>query len=179
MLKATNAALVIVDIQGKLATLMHEKEKFYENAVRMIRGAKVLNIPIIWNEQLPDKLGESIDEIKNELDDAQPLVKSSFSCCGNPHFMSHLKAMKKRQVLLIGMETHICVYQTARDLLLTGYDLYVIADAVSSRTLENKHIGLDAMKTMGAKITSVEMCLFDMLQVAEGDAFKQAIKIVR
>ena len=85
----------------------------------------------------------------------------------------------RKQVLMIGIETHVCVYQTAVDLLQTGYEVYLVADAVSSRTSENKQIGIRAMKDAGAKITSVEMALFEMLKVARGDKFKQVIKIVK
>lgn len=179
MLKAKDAVLVIVDIQGKLATLMDRKEEFYENVVRMIRGAQVLEIPIIWNEQLPDKLGPTIDKIKNVLPGQTPLIKRTFSCCGNPDFLSEIKAVGHKQVILAGMETHVCVYQSALDLLDGGYMVYVVADAVSSRSAENKQIALDAMRDAGVKITSVETALFEMLRVAEGDRFKQILQIVK
>ncbi len=179
MLKAKDAVLVVVDIQGKLATLMDRKEEFYENTVRIIKGAQVLEIPVIWNEQLPDKLGQTIDQIKAALPGQSPLVKRTFSCCGNPDFMSELKAINRKQVMLAGMETHVCVYQTALDLLDEGYTIHVVADAVSSRSAENKQVALNAMRDAGVKITSVEMSLFEMLRVAEGDRFKQVIQIVK
>jgi nicotinamidase-related amidase len=179
MLKIKDAVLVVVDIQGKLATLMDRKEEFYENVVRIIKGAQVLELPIIWNEQLPDKLGSTIDKIKNVLPGQSPLIKRTFSCCGNPDFMSELKAVRREQVILAGMETHVCVYQTALDLLDEGYEVYVVADAVSSRSAENKRFALDAMRDAGARITSVEMALFSMLRVAEGDRFRQVLNIVK
>ena len=179
MLTAENATLVVVDVQGKLATLMHRKEEFYENVVRMIEGAKVLDIPILWNEQLPDKLGETIPQIKEALAGQSPLIKKAFSCCGNPDFVSHLEKTGRKQVLLVGMETHVCVYQTALDLLQAGYEVYLVSDAVSSRSLDNKKVGIHAITAAGAKITSVEMALFEMLKLAEGDQFKKCIKIVK
>ena len=179
MLKPENAVLVIVDVQGRLATLMHERDAFFENIVKMIKGALVLDLPILWNEQLPDKLGETITQIKEILSDRQPLVKKSFSCCGNAAFQQELKRLGRRQILLTGMETHVCVYQTARDLSEQGYEVFLVADCVSSRTKENKKIGLKAMTAAGAKITSLEMALFEMLGQAEGDHFKQIIKIVK
>ncbi len=179
MLKAENAALVVVDVQGKLATLMHEKESFFAAVGKMIQGVQLLDIPVLWNEQLPDKLGDTIPELKEILGETKPLIKSSFSCCGNPDFMSALKAAGRKQVLLVGMETHVCVYQTAMDLMRAGYEVYLIADAVSSRTLENKRIGIDAMVNAGALIASVEMVIFEMLVEAKGDKFRQAIKIVK
>lgn len=179
MLKINNTVLVIIDIQGKLATLMHNREAFYQNVIRMIRGARVLDIPVIWNEQLPDKLGPTIPEIKEVLSDSEPLVKRTFSCCGNDGFVGRLAASGRRQVLLAGMETHVCVYQTAIDLLSAGYEVSIVADAVSSRTLENKQIGIEAMRAAGARVTSVETALFELLGVAEGDRFRQIINIVK
>ncbi|MBN1213755.1 MAG: hydrolase [candidate division Zixibacteria bacterium] len=179
MLDKNNAVLVIVDVQGKLATLMYEKEAFYENVEKLIRGAQALELPIFWNEQLPDKLGETIPQIKKLLPDLKPLVKKSFSCCGNTDFSARLRATGRKQVLLCGMEAHVCVYQTAQDLLNTGYEVYLAADAVSSRTPENRKIGIRAVMQRGGKITSVEMALFEMLHEAEGEQFKQCIKIVK
>ncbi|MCK5124695.1 MAG: hydrolase [candidate division Zixibacteria bacterium] len=179
MLKIENTVLVVVDIQGKLATLMHEKEKFFENAAKMIKGCLALNIPVLWNEQLPDKLGETVEDIKTVLTGKNPLIKKTFSCCGNELFVSELKKLGRKQVLVIGMETHICVYQSVMDLLADGHDVHVVGDAVSSRSLENKMIGTRAMREAGARVTNVEMALFEMLRVAEGDAFKQIIRIVK
>ncbi len=178
-LSAAQAALVIVDVQGKLATLMHDKELFYDNVGKMIKAAQVLAIPILWNEQLPEKLGETIPEIKSLLSDLAPLPKNTFSCCGNQDFVAGLEEAKRPQVLLTGMETHVCVYQTAIDLLKMGYEVHLIADAVSSRTAENRDLAISKMKDAGAEVSSVEMALFEMLEVAEGDAFKQIIKIVK
>jgi nicotinamidase-related amidase len=179
MLKMENTVLVLVDIQGKLATLMYNKEEFFSNLARLIKGTKVLEIPIIWNEQLPDKLGRTIPEIKELLDGLTPLEKGTFSCCGNQDFMERIKSIDRRQVLLAGMETHVCVYQTALDLLPEGFEVHLVADAVSSRTLENRQTGIQAIKDLGARLTSVEMALFELLKVAEGDKFKQIIEIVK
>lgn len=179
MLKAENCCLVVIDIQGKLASLMHNKEEFYTNVVRMIRAAKVLEIPIIWNEQIPEKLGTTIVQIKEAIAQDAPLAKTTFSCCGNADFTNALEKTKRKDVLVVGMETHVCVYQTAIDLIGSGYNVHVVADAVSSRNPDNKTIGLNAMNEAGAKISSVEMCLFEMLVKAEGDQFKQIIKIIK
>jgi len=179
MIDIENSVLVVIDIQGKLASLMYQKEKFFENVVKMIKGAQVLGIPIIWNEQLPDKLGATIPEIKDVLGDLAPMPKSTFSCCGNPAFVQKLMELDRDCVFLTGMETHVCVYQTTFDLIELDYDVFLVADAVSSRTPENKQIGIEAMKDYGAEITSVEMALFEMLEVAEGDMFKRIIEIVK
>jgi len=179
MLKKDNAVLVLVDIQGKLATLMHKKEEFFANVAVLIKALQIMDIPIIWNEQLPDKLGPTIPEIKQLLEGQAPYEKNTFSCCGNVGFMDKLESTGRKQILLAGMETHVCVYQSALDLIDRGYEVYLVADAVSSRTLENKLIGIQAIKDLGASITSVEMALFEMLRVAEGDQFKNIVKLLK
>jgi len=186
MLNAENAVLVVIDIQGKLATLMHEREALYQNVARIIKGAQVLEIPIILTEQNPDGLGPTVSEIAS-LVQSQPISKFAFSCCGEEKFMQALRATARKQVLLTGIETHVCVYQTAVDLLAAGYEVHVVADAVSSRTFANKHLGLmkmrdgrpadrSAVASAGAAITSVETALFEMLKVARGEKFKEIIK---
>jgi nicotinamidase-related amidase len=179
MLKAQDVVVVVVDVQGKLATLMYRTDEFVANVVKMLQGVKVLGIPVLWNEQIPDKLGSTIHEIRDVLADMTPMVKATFSCCGNDAFSQALTALHRKQVLLVGMETHVCVYQTALDLKERDYEVYLVEDAVSSRTLENKRIGIEAMREAGVRITGVEMALFEMLRVAEGRAFKQIIEIVR
>ena len=179
MLNRDNAVLVVIDVQGKLATLMYQQETLFKNVIRMIQAAKVLNIPIVWTEQIPDKLGETAPEIKQELSGMEPLIKTTFSCCGDNKFVTRLKELGRKQVLVTGIECHVCVYQTVMDLLGDSFDVHLVQDAVSSRIKENYFLGLEKMKEAGAKLTSVEMSLFEMLKVAEGDDFKQIIKIVK
>jgi nicotinamidase-related amidase len=179
MLKADDTALVIVDVQGKLADLMHGRDQLFRNLVIMAEGAKVLDIPILWNEQLPDKLGETVSPLRSVLDGLKPLVKKTFSCCGNDSFVAELNRLNRRQVLLVGIESHVCVYQTACDLLRAGHEVHLVTDAVSSRTPENKQIGIEATRASGAHLTSTEMALFEMLQVAEGDRFRRISKLVK
>jgi nicotinamidase-related amidase len=180
MLTLNETALVVIDVQGRLAQLMSQKETLFDNLQKMIKGAQVLDLPIIWNEQLPEKLGPTTPEIAQLLTNStQAIAKSSFSCCGNPPFMEALKKTNRKQVLLTGIEAHVCVYQTCRDLLDLGYEVQVIADAVSSRAAENRQIGLERMKEAGATITSTEMSLFELLRVAEGPQFKEITKILK
>lgn len=179
MLKTDRAVLVVVDVQGRLAALMHDHESLFRNVRNAVRGAKVLGLPVLWNEQLPDKLGDTVPEIREELLPLTPLVKSCFSCYGNETFVRQLRACGRKQVLLCGIETHVCVFQTAADLIEAGYEVHLLADATSSRTEFNRNIGIDRIRDAGAHISSVEMALFEMLKKAEGDAFKQIVKIVK
>ncbi len=179
MLNLESTVLVVVDVQGKLATLMHEHEQLSHNIVTMVKGAKLLNLPIIWLEQIPEKLGPSIPELAKELLDFSPVKKSSFSACGEPDFMSALEKTGCRQVLLTGIETHICVYQTAMDLLAGGYEVEVLVDAVSSRTIQNKEVALDKMSALGADLTTVEMALFELMKSAEAPQFRDIAKLIK
>jgi len=179
MLTLENTVLTVIDVQGKLAQIMYDKISLFANLQRIIRGAQTLNIPILWAEQIPDKLGRTVPEISNLLTDQQPITKVSFSCCGEERFVKKLKTLNRKQILITGIEAHVCVYQTVMDLLASGYEIHVLSDAVSSRTSANKEIGLNMMKESGAKIQSVEMVLFELLKRAEGKHFKEIIKIVK
>ena len=179
MLTTENSALVLVDVQGKLALAMHDKERFFDTIVRLVKGARILQLPILWNEQNPDGLGPTIPEIAKLLTDQAPLSKLSFSCCGNAEFIQELKKLNRQKLLVAGIETHVCVYQTAADLVDLNYDVQIVADAVASRTAENKHIGLEKCKQAGAGLTSTETALFELLKIAEGEKFKEIIKVVK
>lgn len=180
MLHIEETVLVIIDVQGKLGHLMYEKEQLFTNLQRLARAAKVLDIPVLWNEQYPQGLGPTIPELSAELQEiANPIIKCTFSSCGAAAFMESLKALGRKQILIAGIETHVCIYQTAVDLVKLGYQVEVVADAVSSRTKENKQIGLEKMKEKGASWTSTEMALFELVKVAEGAKFKAILEIVK
>lgn len=179
MITTEDTALILVDVQGNLAQSMRNKEGLSENLKRMVKGAQLLGVPILWTEQNPDGLGPTMPEIAELLPNQNPVSKFSFSCCGSEQFMKELKALNRQNILIVGIEAHVCVYQTAADLVNLNYDVQVVADAVASRTLENKQIGLEKSKEAGAGITSTEIALFELLKIAKGDKFKEIIKIVK
>ena len=121
----------------------------------------------------------AVPQIAGLLADNEPIDKASFSCCGEEEFNSRLDSLARQQVLLCGIETHVCIYQTAVDLLKRSYDVTVIAEAVSSRTLENKQIAINRMEAMGVNIRSTEMALFELIRTAEHPQFKQIAKLVK
>jgi len=178
VLNVDSTALIVIDIQDALTRVMHEKDRLVDAARHLIQGANALALPIIVTEQYPKGLGHTIPEVAR-LMESEPVEKTAFSCCGEKAFVRAIEALGRKQILLCGIETHVCVYQTARDLVERGYEVEVVADAVSSRTIGNKLIGLDRIKESGAKLTTVEMALFELLKVAGGDAFKQIVKIVK
>jgi nicotinamidase-related amidase len=179
MLTTANSVLIVVDVQGRLAQLMHDKEALFANIGRMIKGAQLLGVPILWTEQYPEGLGATIPELAQLMPNNAPLVKDTFSCFGDQKFVDRLKATNRTKAMLTGIESHVCVYQTARDLLEKGVDVELIADAISSRTDANKSLGIERMKDLGAGVMSTEMALFELLQIAKGDKFKEVLRIVK
>jgi len=179
MITTEHTAVVLVDVQGKLAQSMHNKKDLFENLKKMVKGAQILGVPILWAEQNPAGLGPTMPEIAELLTNQSPLSKFSFSCCGSDPFLKDLQALNRKNILIIGIEAHVCVYQTAADLTKLQYHVQVVADAVSSRTAENKQIGLETIKEAGASLTSTEIVLFELLKIAKGDKFKKIIKIVK
>lgn len=179
MLNTGDVVLVVVDLQEKLSRVMHDLDSLLLASEKIIKGANVLEIPVLWTEQNPKGLGPTLSDFANLMKPELRVTKISFSCCGEPEFLKLLNAQNRRQVLLMGIESHVCVYQTGMDLLNMGYEVQVVTDAVSSRTPENKALGIEKLKMAGAKITSAEMALFEMLQAAEGPKFKEMLKVVK
>jgi nicotinamidase-related amidase len=179
MLAVEKCVLILVDVQEKLAAAMHGRDALVENTVKLTKGAGILGIPILWTEQNPKGLGQTLPEVAELLGQTRPITKLSFSCCREQSFLDALNKLQRSQVIVAGIECHVCVYQTVADLIQMGHEVQVVADAVSSRTFENKAIGLERCKHGGASITSVETALFELLKKAEGDKFKQMLKVVK
>ncbi|MEW6347734.1 MAG: hydrolase [Thermodesulfobacteriota bacterium] len=179
MLHAQDSLLVLVDVQEKLASAMHNRDAVINNTVKLVQGLRVLEVPILFSEQNPKGLGPTVPEVRQALGDLDAVTKLSFSCCGEERFMKELQALNRKQILVAGIECHVCVYQTVADLINMGCEVQVVADAVSSRTPENKAIGLEKCKDAGAAITSTETAIFELLKKAEGDKFKQILKVVK
>ena len=177
MLERDRTILIVVDIQGNLAEAMCEKEFLFENAEKIIRGVQMLGIPILVTEQI--KLGPTIPSLSRYLPGVHPIVKDSFSCCGDERFMRELTALNRRQILMTGIEAHVCAYQTSMDLLAGGYEVHLVADAVSSRTARNREIGIQKLIAAGAVLTSTEMALFELLKTATDPRAKDLFKIIK
>ena len=179
MLEIDDSALVVVDLQGKLAELMHDKESLFNNIGILIKSAHILEIPIIWCQQVPDALGPTVPQIAELLEKIEPVNKASFSCCRNEGFADRLNSLDKKQILLCGIEAHICIYQTARELGDQGFEVHVVADAISSRAVENKSIAIERLKCEGISVGSTEMVLFELLKTARHPKFRQIAGLVK
>lgn len=179
MFNIDKTIMLLIDVQGQLAQLMYEKEKLFQSLKTMIQGMKILGVPIIWMEQIPEKLGPTTEEIAKYLTDEKPIDKFSFSACGDPRFVDQFKKAGRTQVLLTGIETHICVFQTGVDLIQQGCEVQVVSDCVSSRTKENKEIGIQRIVQSGGQVTCVEMLFFELMRAARGDKFKQIVRLIK
>ena len=172
------AALIVIDVQEKLLPQIIEKEKLVENIVKLIKFANIINIPIILTEQYPKGLGHTITEIKEILPDLLPIEKTTFNCFGSEKFNEQLSEINISTLIVVGIETHVCINQTA----LSGIDNFkvcVISDAVSSRTKENWHIGLERIKQNGAIISSTEMVMYELLRDAKTKEFKESLELLK
>ena len=179
MFSTDNTVMLLVDVQGQLAQLMYEKEKLFQSLEILIQGMQILGVPILWMEQIPGKLGPTVEQIQQVMAGSTPIEKDSFSCCREPVFMEKFDALSRNQILITGIETHICVFQTAYELRNKGYEVQVVSDCVSSRTSENKDVGLQRIVQSGAQITCVEMVFFELMRRAERDAFRQVVKLIK
>ena len=179
MLATDNTVLAVIDIQDRLARVMPDRDKLVQNVQKLIKGILVFDIPVILTEQYPAGLGPTLPEIAGLLTGVQPIEKVCFNCCDEPAFQKKIESLKRQQVLIAGIEAHICVYQTAVALKQAGYEVQVVADCVSSRDVENKMVSLFKMGSAGISPTTTEMALFELLRVAKGDKFKQISDIVK
>jgi len=177
MLTKEGTALVIIDIQGNLYRAMDDREALLVNNLKLIRGAVCLGLPVLVTEQ--NRIGATIPEIRDLLPGVEPIMKDSFSCLGEEKFVEALEASGAKQIILSGIEAHVCVYQTAIDLINKGYKVYLTADAIASRTGGNKEIAIKRLMWSGAILVSVEMALFDLLKTAADPKAREIFKIVK
>ena len=179
MLTNENTVLALVDVQAKLIPGMYEKDLLIKQLKTLVQGAVCMGLPVLWLEQYPKGLGPTIPDIGELLTGNSPIAKTSFSALGSTEFRQKLQEFGRSNVLIAGIESHICVYQTACDLLNEGYHIEVAVDAITSRTKANNDIGIERMKQSGANLTSVEMCLFELLKTAESPDFKRIATLVK
>jgi nicotinamidase-related amidase len=174
-------ALIVVDIQEKLFPPIWQKEQMLRNSQLLIRLARILKIPALVTTQYAKGLGSTVPEIASLLPESAPIDKLMFSCFGSDAFCSLLKRLPgpRTTVMLCGMETHICVMQTALAALREGYLVHVAADSVSSRTESNWRIGLDRMRAAGAVISSAEMMIYELLRSSGAPAFKELLPYLK
>jgi nicotinamidase-related amidase len=179
ILERRQTALLVIDIQERVHAVMRYREEVENNAQKLIRGCQLLQVPIFLTEQYPKGLGHTIASIRYALQATLPIQKMTFSCCGSDELMKTFREKGIRQVVLAGIETHVCVLQTALDLLADNFQVHVARDAVSSRRELDHQTALQRLAQAGAIITTVEMALFELMVRADSAEFKEVSKLIK
>ena len=179
MLLQEKTGLIIIDVQGKLARIVHNSEKLATNLEKLIRGCQILSIPIIWAEQNPKGLGATIPELEKLLQDQKPIQKFSFNALDNETFKQAIIDSGRKQWLICGIEAHICVYQTVMGLLAYNFEVEIVADCISSRSEESMLIALQKLQHKGAALTNIEMCLYELIKDSRREIFKEILTLIK
>jgi len=171
--------LVVIDIQEKFRDLIHGSDEVISRSTRLIEFSSQLEIPVLVTEHYPRGLGGTVAPISEACQPFEPIEKINFSCCGSPDFNRHLDMAGRNQVILCGIESHVCVYQTAADLLRSGKQVIAAADAISSISAANRQLGLDAMRDLGVQILGTQAIMFEVLRVAGTERFKKVAPLLK
>ncbi len=179
ILQREKTALLIIDMQERVLNVMNEIENVILNILKLINGFKVMNIPVYFTEQYPKGLGTTEKRIKEALENLEAIQKMSFSCIGAGDLFNELKSKNISQIVVCGIESHVCVQQTVLDLIANGFQVDLAADAVTSRRKFDFEIALNRMRANGAEVTTTESILFELLNLCGTDEFRAVSKIVK
>lgn len=180
ILERQRAALAIIDMQEAFRVPIADFGDVASRIAVMTEACKILGVPIIITEQYPKGLGHTATEIALQLpENIEPIEKLAFSACGAQEFDTRLRERHVEQVIVCGIEAHICVSQTTHDLLQLGYQVHLLSDAITARLPHNREIGLNKMQRAGAMVSSIEMALFEMLRSAEAEEFKAIQRLIK
>ncbi|MBI3591308.1 MAG: isochorismatase family protein [Candidatus Melainabacteria bacterium] len=168
-----NSLILLIDYQEKFVPVLHNNEQTIKNIKLLLSGANIYKVPILVSEQVPEKLGVTINDFKEYLKGAKFFSKKTMSCCGQAGFIDELKNKNIKQIAVCGIEAHVCVLQTTLDLLQNGFQVHLITDAISTRVPHNKEIAVEKIKSAGAIVSSVETILFEMAYEAGTEEFKR------
>lgn len=179
MLNVDNSVLFIIDVQDRLVGMLKNSEEIAKNNSILAKASKILGVPAIVSEQYPQGLGATIFEVKEFISPENTFEKTSFSALAADAIKNKLSELNRKKVILTGIETHICVYQTARALLSEGYEVYVVKNACSSRKTKDYRTALELMRDYGAKLTCVETVLFEWLGSSKNPHFKEVQALIK
>lgn len=179
MINTENTVFLMIDIQEKLVYMLKNSAEIAKNNFVLANAASILNVPVILTEQYPQGLGSTINQVKSFVDENNIFEKTSFSALNVEEVKSALEKTGRKKVVLTGIETHICVYQTARALLDAGYEVYVVKNACASRSKKDCRTALELMRDYGAKLTCVETVLFELLGSSKHPNFKEVQLLIK
>jgi isochorismate hydrolase len=181
-LHRADAFFIVIDVQLKLMPVISEREMVERNIERLVRGTRIVDIPAILTEQYVQGLGATVPIIRRAFEETSgyvPIEKSCFSGYSCAEFVTATRNLHRKQAIVAGVEAHVCVYQTVSDLIANGYDVTIIADAISSRTQANKEIAIRRMVADGARLSSTEMALFELTVNSGTDEFREMSRLVK
>lgn len=178
-LRRADSFLLIVDVQQKLAPHVQGHEALTRKAEGLIRCARLLDIPVLLSEHSPENIGATVPQLASIVSNTQILRKTHFACTDQPTCLEAFRSLKRKQVLLAGMEAHVCVMQSALGLLERGFQPFVVEDAVGSRRVEDRAAALERMRSAGCAVASAEMAMFEWMQNAEVPQFRDVLKLVK
>ncbi|PCI40998.1 MAG: hydrolase [Rhodospirillaceae bacterium] len=179
LLTKDKSCLLVIDIQSRLNPVMFDESRAPWGAAKLLQGADILGVPALLCEQYPKGIGATVDELQDLMPKDCPIEKNTFSCASDPVFQDRFKALNKTQAVICGIETHVCVLQSALELLADGIDVFVVEDATASRTLENHVAALNRIRAEGGRIVTLEMVLFEWLKKAGTPEFKQISQLIK
>lgn len=179
MLTQQDTALIVIDVQGKLARLVENSDGMINAIATMIKAMRQLGIPVLFIEQLPDKLGVTVEELNQFIPAGGAFAKATFSALKTDSIVQQFKALNRKQWLVCGIEAHICVYQTVMDILASGSEAHLVTDGIGSRDPANKQLAITKLQGAGATLTCVEMALFELLERADTLQFKGILPLIK
>lgn len=179
LIRANDSALIVIDMQERLVPAMQAPARTIKNTCILLQAAKKTGVPALLTEQYPQGLGHTIPEVRKAAGDSQILPKMHFSCLEDSDFLKAFKALDRPQAVLVGMEAHICVVQTAASLVEEGYQVFVVSDATASRTIESETACLTRLNAGGVSIVTTEMVVFEWLGQAGTPAFKEMLPLIK
>ena len=178
LLDLQNSFILLVDVQERLLPSMHASEQVLKDIETLLSAGKMLDISMVSCEQYPKGLGNTVSALQ-EFQTKDIYEKTIFSACGNASLVEEIKSINKKQCVICGIETHVCILQSVSDLLDEGYEVFIPYETVSSRTLQNKNLALDRMRSWGAQITSLEQVFFEWLKDAKNPKFKEIASLIK
>lgn len=178
IINASDSLFLIIDVQDKLVNMLNDNQ-IKENAIKLAKIGEILNIPAVITEQYPKGLGETIPEIKSAINSAKYFEKTSFSILNDEDIKKYIKTLNKKQIIMFGIETHICVLQSAIDLLNEGYEVFIVKSASGSRKDDDKETALRRLMHFGAQIVTTEMTAFELLKSSKHPNFKEVQSLIK
>ncbi len=180
ILNKDSSVLLIIDVQEKLLNAQFNKEEIAKKTAILAEAASILNVATVVSEQYPKGLGHTVGAVKDKLPNSAVFIqKTSFSCCGEENFRNIVKGLNKKQIIVCGMETHVCVHQTVNDLIVMGFEVHVAQDAVGSRKEWEYNQGIKRMLNNGALPSTTETVIFELLRDAKNSNFKAVQSLIK